>query len=56
VEKGHQHIQHQKPFGKRPQTVLLAKFHQQQVDGNVGHDVHGRQPGDFGRPGGKRTL
>ncbi|MNZ88382.1 hypothetical protein D3C78_1072720 [compost metagenome] len=56
MEKRHQHIQHQKAFGKRPQPVLLAEFDQQQVDRHVGHDVDGREPRDFRRPDGKRAL
>ena len=56
MEKGDQHIEHQKAFGKGAQPKLLAKFHQQQVDGDVGHDVHRRQPGDLGRPGGEGAL
>ena len=56
VEKGDQHIQHQEAFRKGAQTVLLAKLYQQQVDGNVGHDIDGRQPGDFSRPGAKSAL
>ena len=56
VEKGDQHIEHQKAFGESAQAKLLAEFHQQQVDGDVGHHVYRRQPGDFCRPGGEGTL
>ncbi|CDL15548.1 hypothetical protein [Klebsiella pneumoniae IS46] len=56
MEKGDQHIEHQKAFGESAQAKLLAEFHQQQVDGDVGHHVYRRQPGDFCRPGGEGTL
>ncbi len=56
VEEGDQHIEHQKAFGKGAQPELLTKFHQQQVDGDVGHDIHRRQPGDLRRPGGEGAL
>ena len=48
VEEGDQHVQHQKAFRKGAQAVLLAEFHQQQVDGDVGHHINRGQPGDFG--------
>ena len=56
VEKGHQHVQHQKTFREGAQTVLLAELDQQQVDGDVGHDVDRGKPGDFGRPGPEGSL
>ena len=56
VEKGDQHVQHQKTFRKGAQAVLLAEFNQQQVDGDVGHHINRGQPGDFGRPGPEGPL
>ena len=56
VEEGHQHVEDEKTFGKSAQAELLAELHQQQVDGDVGHYVDRREPGNLRRPGSKGPL
>ncbi|MNK93394.1 hypothetical protein D3C87_1135520 [compost metagenome] len=56
VGERHQRIQHQERFRKQAQAELLAELHQQQIHGNDGHHVGGRQPLHLVGIGGQRTL
>ncbi len=46
---GQQRIQQQPDLGEAPQAVLLAELDQQQIGGNIDHEIGRRQPGTLRR-------